>query len=133
MPDLDQNVADECNRIDLAVGMAAEMVRMIDAVARGPAGRHLRHCRGADGRPLFAWATSGTEEVIVAPSLLELLAAFDCARPSGVCPECRGEKCEACRHAGYLPADRSLLAGDPVAFSPPTVDVSDIWRDGLEE
>lgn len=132
MTELSPQVADDRNRFDMAVSLTAELLRIVDAVARGPAGRHFRHCRTADGRPLFAWAKCGTNEVIVAPALLELVDALRRSRPDAVCSDCHGEQCPACRHAGYLPADRSLLAADPVTFERPAVDVSEIWRDGME-
>jgi hypothetical protein len=127
--ELDPTVADECHRLDLTVTLAAELLRMIDAVARGPAGRHLRHCRGEDGRPLFTWAMNRSEEVIVAPVLLDLVDVLKRARPDAVCPECRGEQCPACRHAGYLPSDRALASADAVVFEPSTTDVSEFWSE----
>ena len=129
MTSLEPAVADDRNRLDLAASVIADLARILDAVAQGPAGRHLRHCRGADGRPLFAWATAGNAEVVYAPHLLELLNALRSARPAEVCPSCRGEKCDDCRHAGYLPRAATLLAGEPVAAEKPTADVSVFWSE----
>lgn len=59
------------------------------------------------------------------PMLAKVIETVRRTRVKSVCAGCKGARCAACRHAGFVPEDASLLAvGDGAAF-----DFGNPWDD----
>lgn len=122
------NPLDERPKFDLARRLAGELLRLVDDLAAGPAGRHLRRAADAAGRPLLESGEVGERARWTAPALVELIRGLEAAAPHRPCEGCPGPRCPRCHGAGYTPARPDRLARLAVFPTLPTAgDVSDVW------
>lgn len=104
------------------------MLQLLDSLAQGVGGRHLRKARLPDGSPLFARGTVKGREVFAPPPLVDVLRLVPRTAPKDACP-CSGASCRRCRNTGYTPADAAVLATPAVAPGDLAGggDVADVW------
>lgn len=114
-------------RLELALGYLSAGMRMLADEA--PSTRHLRRLAW-DGEPLWCPAEVGRKEVLVPWPLVKFARDARRALPGDDCPKCDGAGCKACRMAGYLPQDQSLLTVPDAGFGDGLGDITQEWGEG---
>jgi hypothetical protein len=119
---------DELPRFELVQHLGGQLLQLLDSLAQGVGGRHLRKARLPDGTPLFARGAVRGREVLAPPPLVDVLRLVPRTAPAAPCA-CSGASCRKCRNTGYTPADPAVLATPAVAPGDLASggDVADVW------